>query len=123
VTEEERNNFSMTQVKNENICFWWIKRREEQGWITNDDHDGMITLNIEYNIFTRLENNQINLLYVKLEVKFWTDWMKNWTNNVWNIFQFSIESTWFLITSLYFNVVSLGKEYIFHLTVCIFFRK
>jgi hypothetical protein len=22
VTEEERNNFSMTQVKNENICFW-----------------------------------------------------------------------------------------------------
>jgi hypothetical protein len=110
VTEEERNNFSMVQVKNEDICFRWIKRREEQGWITNDGHDGMITLNIEYNIFIRLENNQINFLYVNLKVKIWKDWMKNWTNNVWNIFQFSTDSTWFLIPNSYFNVVSLEKE-------------
>lgn len=44
VTEGERNNTSMIQVKYEVAWFWWSKEIEGQGSTTNDDYGDMIVL-------------------------------------------------------------------------------
>jgi hypothetical protein len=44
VTEGERNNTSMIQVKYEVAWFWWSNEIEGQGSTTNDVYDDMIVL-------------------------------------------------------------------------------